>query len=177
MNFGLHRGLGGSTFSMSPFQATERRSLGQNGQQWYSRAKTAVAEYDNLWDRAQKIAPENIRVELASKYHQQSNDPDDALNIRNTLAYYVSQAEGTAPVKYTIFDMPQSQNRVVRLENSNRDMKTDVEFSEKTYGIMNPIQYMESVIQGQSLPSWAIPAAVMAGLAIAGVIIVKLVKK
>jgi hypothetical protein len=162
---------------MSPFAGAKRRALGQNGQQWYSRAKSAVAEYDNLWDRAQHIAPERIRIELASKYRGDPSDRDNVQNMRNTLAYYVSQAESAVPVNYSVFDQNQNQLRVTKLENLNKEFKNDVEFSEKTYGTMNPVEYLESMVEGQTLPSWAIPTAVMAGLAIAGVIIVKLIKK
>lgn len=173
-------GLGGSTFSMSPFSGTSeaKKSLGQDEQSWYSRARSGIAEYDNLWDRAQRIAPKSIREDLQQKWHGDPNNKDGALYDRNAVAYNLSQAEESVPVNYLVFSQRLVRNRVIRLENWNKDMKADVEDAEKTYGTISPTQIHETIVtvEKSGLPSWAVPAMVMGGLAIVGVLISKSIK-
>jgi hypothetical protein len=103
MNFRAQRlGLGASTFSMSPFAAGtgERKNLGQTEQLLYSRAKTAVAEFDSL----QAKTHGGLNGELALK-----------------LSTLVKQAEASNPANYAAFSA--AQKDIEALEDLNRTTK------------------------------------------------------
>jgi hypothetical protein len=182
MNLIAHRlGLGSSTFSMSPFQGLGEapKSLGQDEQVWYSRGKTAVAEYDNLWERAQKIARKEVHDDLQRKYHGDPNDKDGALYQRNSLDYTLAQAEANAQkTNYEAFGRRFGQNMVLRLEKWNDKFKPDVVVAETTYGTVPVGQFSgnTATTETSTLPSWAIPALVMSGLAVVGVLVAKSIK-
>lgn len=166
-------GLGASSFSMSPFSGAQsapaRKSLGQAEQTWYSRAKSAVAEYDNLWARAQEIAYKEYREQIASQYHGNPNDPDGAFYRRNSVAENVSEAEGSTPINYLVFGKSRVQNRVEKLEEWNRGLKAAVESGEKTYGKLEK-QVIEKVttVEKSALPGWVVPVMMVTGLVVLG---------
>jgi hypothetical protein len=166
---------GSSMFQTAPFSANLGRSpkLGQEDQQWFARAKAGVAAYDDLWARTQQIANQTYREQLAGKYHTKPEDQDGALYRRNSVAYNVSQAESYTPVNYRLYAQSQQQNRVSNLEDWNSDFRKDVEYGEKSYGILPAAQVIEqttTVTQTQT-PGWLIPAGIGLGVIIIGALL------
>lgn len=103
MDFKAQRlGLGASSFSLSPFAAgtRARKNLGQTEQLLYSRAKTAITEFDLLFDNMPRAS-------------------------RDKLAELVSKAESTNPADYAVFSG--AQKDVEELENQNRAGKARLE--------------------------------------------------
>lgn len=165
--------LNGSMFQAAPFsEASSRKGLGQNEQQWFARAKAAIAEYDELWARTQQIANKTYREQVAAKYHPSASNQEGALYRRNSVAYNVSQAESYTPVNYLVYNDSQQQNRISKLEEFNRGFRQDVEFGEKEYGILPAPEIIEktSSVTVQQVPGWVVPAAIGAGLLIVGLV-------
>lgn len=166
--------MSGSLFQDSPFSKNgQQKGLGQNEQQWFARAKAAVAEYDELWARTQQIANKTYREQIAAKYHPSANNQEGALYRRNSVAYNIAQAESYTPVNYLVYNDGQQQNRVSKLEEFNRGFRKDVEFGEKEYGILPEPAVIErtTTIVSPQTPAWVIPAAVGAGLLVVGILL------
>jgi hypothetical protein len=169
--------LGGSMFQSAPFSAnlgrTEPKQLGQVDQQWFARAKSGVAAYDDLWARTQRIANKTYREELSKKYHTKPEDQDGALYRRNSVAYNVSQAESYTPVNYVIYAQSQQQNRVKKLEDWNTDFREDVEYGEKQYGILPEPVIIEQVVTvtKTETPTWLLPVGIGIGALIIGALL------
>lgn len=169
--------MGGSMFQAAPFSASlgraESSQLGQNDQQWFARAKAAVAAYDDLWARTQMIANKTYREELARKYHTTPEDRDGALYRRNSVAYNVAQAESYTPVNYVIYAQSQQQNRVTKLEDWNADFREDVQYGEQQYGLLPAPEIIEQVttVTKTEAPSWLLPVGIGVGALIIGALL------
>lgn len=153
-----------------------RQELGQQAeQQWFARAKAAVAQYDELWAKTQQIANKTYREELATKYHTDPSDPDGALYRRNSVAYNLSQAESYTPVNYLVYSTSQQQNRVSKLENWNSDFKEDVNYGSTQYGLLDEPQVIErtSTITETKAPEWLMPAGLGLGAFLLGMVLFK----
>lgn len=166
--------MGGSMFQSAPFSAglgriAQKPSLGQTEQTWYTRAKAAVGEYDVLWARAQNIADKQYRDGLATKFHGNAADQNGALYRRDSVAFNVSEAEGSTPIKYTIFVEPRVQGRVEKLEEWNRAFTEDVTKGEGLYGTQAPIEDVKkTVTQEDGMPAWVLPVVGLTALVVAG---------
>lgn len=159
-------------FQSAPFLGRQESngSLGQNEQQWFARAKAAVADYDELWARTQQIANKTYREQVAAKYRPPAVDQNGALYRRNSVAYNISQAESYTPVNYLIYNESQQQSRVSKLEDFNKGFREDVKFGEKEYGILDSAQVIENTILKSETPAWVLPTAIGAGLMIVGLL-------
>lgn len=170
--------MGGSMFQRSGFTpvmggSAPKPQLGQSEQQWFGRAKSAVAAYDDLWTRTALIGNKEYRAQLAAKYHTKPEDQDGALYRRNSVAYNVSQAESHTPVQYEIYAQNDQQNRVTKLENWNKDFRHDVEYGEKEYGILPAPEVIEqgTTVTKTEIPVWVLPVGFGIGALIIGALL------
>ncbi len=131
--------------------------LGQVDQEWFTRAKAAVARYDELVIRASSIARKDYREDLIRNFNSKPTDSSSALYRRNTVAFNVSEAEAFSPVNYLVFSQSQVKNRVSKLEEWNRDFRNAVKQGEELYGSLpEPV----IVTIRQEIPWWIAPVVV-----------------
>lgn len=156
--------MGGSMFRQSPFVnsmsgSPKRPELGENDQQWFARAKAAVAQYDDLWARAQVIKDAAYVAQLTTKYHANPEDPRGAIYRRNAVAYNVAQAESQTPVNYALYQDPKQMERVTKLEEVLASFRKDVEAGESAPSTQ------------ASAPSWLVPVGVGVGVLLLGALL------
>jgi len=176
---GRNANMGGSMFHRSGFapvmsSPVQKRRLGEDEQKWFTRAKAAVAAYDDLWTRTLLINDKTYREQLAAKYHPKPEDQNGALYRRNSVAYKVSEAESFTPVNYKIFEDTQQQDKVTKLEELNSDFRKDVEYGEKTYGLLQApaiIEQTTTTAPPTEVPGWLIPAGIGLGALIIGALL------
>ena len=130
-------------FQSAPFSGAK---LGQIEQQWFARAKAAVAAFDDLYLRARSLASPKVRGEIIRTYVGDASSPDSGLYRRNSVAYNISQAESYTPINYLIFGA-QQQNRVEKLEDLNRTLETEVKASESIQGVLPEPVTIERVVE------------------------------
>jgi hypothetical protein len=141
-------------------------SLGQTPEEWYRRAKSAIADFDGYAARTAKIANKTVRDQIATDYGL--NDPankDKAAYMRAAVAYNVGQAESYTPPNYLIFGVgQQAKNRVQALENLNSDFRRAVSDAENTYGTLPAPVVIERLVPGASAPvNWTLPVVIGGG--------------
>lgn len=171
--------MSASMFRSAPFfsptlgQREPAKTLGANEQQWFGRAKAAVAQYDELWAKTQQIGNQTYREELAGKYHTTPADSDGALYRRNSVAYNISQAESYAPVNYKVFEPSAQQDRVSKLDEWNKDFKNDVDHGVQQYGLLASPQAIEKLASTPQTepPAWLLPAGLGVGAFVLGMIL------
>jgi hypothetical protein len=102
-------GLGASSFSLSPFAAgtAGRKSLGQTEQLLYSRAKTAILEFDALMSKSKGVLDDQISTLMP-------------MAAAEKLAALVRTAEAANPTDYAVFSS--AQKDVDAVENINREV-------------------------------------------------------
>jgi hypothetical protein len=123
VRLGWPAGAGPSAFHAAPFSAPARRVLGQTEQQWYPRAKAAVAKWGELSARAERIADAAYRDEIQARYR--------APGRRDAVAADVAAVEARAPADYSVFASASARARVETLEALNRDFEAHVAFGER----------------------------------------------
>lgn len=140
--------------------------LGQTAQDYYVRAKAAIAQFDQLLARTARIANQTAREQIVKDFGL--NDPankDLAQYMRNALAGDVADADKYAPVSYEegFPNHGPSRGRVSKLESFNSDFQSAVKYAEETYGILpEPVVITKTVtVAGQT--NWVLPVAVGAG--------------
>lgn len=180
-----HAGIRNSIFSVPQSDVFGRPmlagpQLGQSDQTWYNRAKAAVAKYDQLVDRASRIANRTYRENLFALYHSDPKDTDGAWYRRDRVAADVAQAESYTPINYLIYGVERRQNRVEKLEDWNHDFRQDVKWGEEEYGVLPEPQIIteERIVEVPgAAPGWVLPVslglgaiavAALAGLFIGG---------
>ena len=150
-----------------PFVSLGAAWMGQTGQQWYGRAQQAVARYDQWIEQARKIANAQAREAVLDAYYGDPNDEDSALYRRNSVARYIDQAEGFTPVNYNIFEKASRQERIVKLEEWNSDLRSATKDAIAMWGELPEPVIIERLVPGET-PKWFWPAAIgLGGIAIA----------
>jgi len=159
-----------------------RYSLGQAAQDYYTRAKTAIAKFDSLVARTAKIANKTVRDQIIADYGLTNRgDTDKAGYMREALAYDVSEAEkyrsttGTIAYEEGFPARGPSRGRVTKLENFNRDFEAAVTNAETTYGILPAPVVIERTVTAPGaatnvLPYILVGGGVLVALAVVGVI-------
>lgn len=129
-----------------------RVALGETEMSWFTRAKAAVAKYDDLSTRAAKIADPAYSSGVLGRFRGNPADPAGALYRRNSVAFAVAQAESVQPVNYSVFVRPEVQGRVAQLERWNRELDAAVMSGETRHGVTQAL--------GQGTAPAPAPAAV-----------------
>lgn len=114
-------------------------SLGQTPeeQEWYARAKSAVAHWEMLNARVYLIADLGARQSIIS-WIGSLNIPDSPAERYQTVVNNILVAEKTVPATITNYGGRQWQNRVGHLEDFNDDLDARIVNAEKTYGTRPP---------------------------------------
>jgi len=149
-------------------------SLGQTPEEWYARAKAAVAEFDNLAARTAKVANKAERERIAKDFGLTNPaDSDKAMYRRNDVAQTIAQVESYSPPNYLIYSVGQrARNKVQALENWNSDFRSQVKTAEDTYGILPEPQVIEKVVQvpggaaAAPATNWTLPIVIGGGAVI-----------
>lgn len=163
-----------SSGQASQFQGLGGAHLGETGEQTYARAVSAMARFDAIVARTQKIANQVVRDGIISDYGlNEPDNKDKALYARNVVAYEVGRVDSFTPKNYLVFETGKGPavGRVTKLENFNRDFASAVGDAEVEYGILpDPVVIERLVLVGgpSEIPIWVIPVVlVAAGVGIA----------
>lgn len=138
--------------------------MGQTAQEWYDRARKAVARFDALLARARQIAAPIERNNLLAWVGNGGTIGDPAY-ARN----YVDQDSTVDVAREGIgaYNLPRRQNRVAELESINGDFNDKVELAEQRGGILpaGQIEIRERLVQvpGAPAPDLTVPILVGAG--------------
>lgn len=144
-------------------------SLGQTPEEWYRRARSAMADFDTYALRTAKVANKTVREQIATDFGL--NDPankDKAMYMRAAVGYNAGQAESYTPPNYLIYGVgQQAKNRVQSLENFNSDFRRAVTDAENTYGVLPEPQVIERVVTvpgaGAPAANWTLPIVIGGG--------------
>lgn len=155
---GFHKTLGGF-------------KMGQTAENFYFRARQALASFDSLVNRLRRVAYKEGR-DMAFRDFGLTNPTNKDLGkyMRDAVAYDLSQADSYTPVAYEqgFPSTGPSRRRVGDLEEVNNDLEDVVKEYERVYGVLpEPVvidREVPGAIQTVSVtPPWVLPAAVAAG--------------
>lgn len=136
--------------------------LGQ-GEDLYAQGKAAVAEYDRIYARLQRVGNQTVRNEIAAEFGiKDPNDRELAQYQRDALARDIARAESYTPINYRVFVGPgPEKNRPRHMDEFNANFREAVADAERLYGVLPEPQVITVGVPGE-IPSWVLPAVVVA---------------
>lgn len=145
--------------------------LGQTGEEWYARAKKAVADFDAYALRTAKIARKSVRDDIARQFGLNNPaDTDKAQYRRNDVQDTIREVESYSPPNYLIYMVGQrARNKVQALEDWNRDFRRTVQQAENDYGVLPEPQVIERIVEVPGAPgaapavNWTLPVVIGGG--------------
>ena len=143
--------------------------MGQIEQDWYNRAKRAVARYDELVTTARHIANRPVRESSFQQYVGDPANNSSGMYRRNSVQDDINEAEGFRPVNYLVFGQSRNQNRVEKLEDIVHNFRQEVRAAEMTYGLLPEPQLVEVAVM--EIPGWVAPVVIGAGVVTLGAVL------
>ena len=164
---GLH-GPRGSIFQKASTDVFSSPKLGATDQEWYSEAEKQVRRYDDLVERAKRIAYKDERERLLKYYNSAPDDSYYALYARNYVDNLRNYAQTFTPPNVLVFHNPEEQDKVRWLRGWNDWFADDVQYQEKHYGTLPPQQVVEveKTRTQTAVPGW-VPIVVVGSVGIA----------
>jgi len=183
---GLRPSLFGSSVAQNlGFHAAPaaRIRLGQTPQDWYRRAKEALAKFDKLLDRTARIANKTEREAILAWVGISAVEDTPAYRYANVKSDLMTDVEAYTPPNVDAYKVERRTNRIEKLEAFNREFEAKVSNAETVYGkLPEPtVIERERIVQPRAeAPAagtdWTLPLAVGGG-AIAVAIVVTLLAK
>lgn len=151
----------------APAMPSSPAYLGQ-AQGYYDSAKAAIAAFDSLGQRLQKVANATVRNQIADQFGL-SNPTDNTkgMYMRNALAYDVSVADQSGADAGFPPTGP-SRGRVAKLQSFDSDFNAAVQNAENTYGILPAPQVITNYVPvaGTDYTTVYIAGAAVIGIAV-----------
>lgn len=162
---------GGSAFQPPPFTGSRKR-LGETEHTWYARAKAAVAKYDDLSERAGRIADPVYAGGILGRFRPPARDPRGPLYRRNSVAFAVADAESRSPLDFSAFGTADLEKKVEELEGWDREFERAVQSGEESRGIRGLGQAAPAAprevkgLEWTDCAPWVVGAVVLGGVAV-----------
>lgn len=143
---------------------------GTTPQDWYNRAKAAVAKFDQLLSRTSRIASKTERDAILEWVGNASTDATPAYRYA-TVKSDLSDVERFTPPAVQDYQVSRRQGRIEKLEDFNREFEAKVSTAETAHGrLPEPavIEREKIVTPGAAPPApagtdWTLPLAVGGG--------------
>lgn len=139
--------------------------MGQTPSEWYRRAKEAIAKFDSLVGRMNRVANQTERKAIQDWVGSPSNEGTPAYRRRSVESDIVQDVEGYTPPNVNAYQVERRTNRIEKLEEANAEFEPRVNTAEAVYGTLPPDQVItqERLITQTQTPGWVVPLAVGAG--------------
>lgn len=147
-------------------------------QQYYQMAKAAVASFDQLAQRVNRIADKAVRDQIIKDYGMSDARPGDvtlnnaSLSQRNQVQSWIDKADAAGDPGYGFADDgAHGRHRVDRLASLDADISSEVQDAELKYGILPAPAVQVNQTQAPAGSSWTVPIIVGVGAIAAAAIL------
>lgn len=150
--------------------------LGETPAEWYSRAKAAIATFDNLLTRASMIAARSEREKIIGWVGTAANADTPAYRYATVKSDLQTDVEAYTPPAINAYQVERRTNRIEKLDEINEKFEAQVASAENLYGKLPEPVIRETIVNlpAESTGSnWTLPIAIGGG-AIAVAIVVTL---
>lgn len=136
--------------------------LGQTPTEWYRRAKEALAKYDALIDRMNRIADLNERKAIQAWVSSPATEGTPAQRRQAVQLDLQQDVEAYTPPNVSAYEVERRTNRIERLEELNKKFDVKVTNGEALYGSLPPQTLMtqDQIVAQTQTPSWVLPAVI-----------------
>lgn len=156
--------------------------LGQTPDEWYRRAKAALAKFDNLLTRTSMIAAKVEREKILKWVDTAATTDSPAYRYATVKSDLQNDVEAYTPPAVNAYQIERRTNRIEKLESMNTDFEEMVTNAENVYGkLPEPtIVNKETIIK---LPAevtgsnWTLPLLIGGGAIAVALVITLLAKK
>jgi hypothetical protein len=136
----VSRGGGSSVFATATFEpfrtALAGARLGQAPQEWYQRAKTAIAKYEALLARTGRIANQEERQKITAWVGSPGDEATPAYRYSRVLDDLRGDVESVSPPNIQAYSVERRQERIKKLEDFNREFESMVATAESVFGMV-----------------------------------------
>jgi hypothetical protein len=166
--------------------------LGQTeGEQIHNRAVAALAKYDDLFARSQRVASAEERANLAARFGVPKTQ-DSPAYFADNVRWYIGEAQKYVPTNYDVWTTTtRPVHRVEGLEAAVAPLGTAVSDAERRAGILPPekgtttvvtktqtvTKEVEAQLLGLPTTTWLYILGGTAAVAVVGAIVVAATKK
>lgn len=153
-----------------------RFKLGATPEQWYQRAKVAVANFDTLFERLKRIAGPVERNRILAWVGTASTDGTPAERYASVKSDLAQDVEAFTPPNVNAYQIDRRTNRIEKLEAFNSQFSELLSTAERNFGTLpDPVVIDRTVLQ-PAKTNWTLPLLVGGG-AVAVAIAVSLLSK
>jgi hypothetical protein len=129
-----------SVFASAVAEPFRRRlagvQLGETPQEWYQRAKTAIAKYENLIARTGRIANQGEKQKITSWVGSPGDEATPAYRYSRVLDDLRGDVESVSPPNIQAYSVERRQERIKKLEDFNREFESMVATAESVFGMV-----------------------------------------
>lgn len=152
-----------NSVTFHPILGAPRPFLGQI--EWYNRAKQSLAEFDALLKRVAQVANKTAREAILDWIGTADDEDSAAYRYNRVKADLTEDVERFTPPNYDAYQIERRRNRIEKMEDWNRELKSMVEEAETIYGrLPEPVTIERTKIVETT--DWTLPLLV-AGSAVA----------
>lgn len=142
-------------------------SLGQTPQEWYRRAKDALAKFDGLLNRLARVANQTERENILRWVGTSAQEDTPAERYASVKSDLQTDVEAYTPPNVNAYQVVRRTRRIEKLEDFNREFEAKVSNAETVYGkLPEPVVIeREKLVQapGAGGMNWTLPLVVGGG--------------
>lgn len=158
--------------------------LGQAPEEWYRRAKTSIARFDDLLTRTSMIAAKVEREKILSWVGTAADDSSPAYRYATVKSDLQQDVEAFTPPAINAYQLERRTNRIVKLEEINTEFEEKVKTAETIYGKLPAptVVERERIVQlpaatASTGTNWTLVGLVAAGAVGVAIVVTLLAKK
>lgn len=122
------------TRTFHPTLAAAGAGLGETPADWYRRAKTAIARFDELLARTARIANQTERNRILAWIGKASTADTPAYRYATVKSDLQSDVEAFTPPNVNAYQVERRQDRITKLEGFNNELSSMITNAENVYG-------------------------------------------
>lgn len=155
--------FGSSVQQSQGFHAYMGSAANPTSADWYSRAKEALAKFDDLMVRVSRIGDQETRKTIQDWAGSMIVQGTPANRYQVVLTDIRQDVESFIPANVSAYQVPARTDKIVALESVNRDLQAMVATATAEHGVLPVDQGIMKPPPPPDPAGWLLPSVIVAG--------------